>query len=68
MGSVRAVRSQRNGCTAISLRTCASLILWRGRMSTLGSSARYSTTTSRPPGRNARTTLSITSKGYASSW
>src|SRR5262249_25679967 len=45
----------RSGCSVISLRTCRSVILWTSLIGTFGSSRRYSTNTSRPPGLSALT-------------
>ena len=48
---------------AASLRTWASVILCKSLIGTLGSSLRYSTQTTRPPGFNARQMESIISIG-----
>src|SRR5262245_15161622 len=54
-GNTLLVSTCRSGCSAISLITCRTLILWTSLIGTFGSSRRYSTNTSRPPGLSALT-------------
>src|SRR6266576_3832808 len=67
-GSVSNVCMCASPTAFISLLTCSTDILCTNLMGTLGSSLRYSTKTTRPPGFRAPRILVMTSKGYASSW
>ena len=53
-GSTSIVCTQSSGSTDISRRTCISVILCSGLIGNAGSSPRYSTNTTRPPGFTAR--------------